>query len=54
MPTSSAAFAHGALNVSLRLGAIEAQRFRLWPELEAQDRGDSLLFSNDPTGSLGA
>jgi hypothetical protein len=32
---------HWSLCVSLWLGAIEAQWFRLWPELEAQDQGDS-------------
>jgi hypothetical protein len=48
-PSSS----HSALCVSLQLGAIEAQRFRLRPESEACDRGDSPTL-NDPRDLIGA
>jgi hypothetical protein len=38
--------------LSLWLGAIEIQWFRLQPELEARDWEIPLLFSNDPKGSF--
>jgi hypothetical protein len=51
MGKSPYTFTHWAFCLSLQLGA-RAQWFQLRSELEARDRGDSLLFSNDPKGSF--